>query len=111
MNYQTFKGLYTEALSFDNVDEYVLHHDWSEWMDGYPENEVGPLLQTIYGMVNSDLKTIREKYGYSRAAFSRLFAIPIRTLENWDSGSRKMPDYVKTLICYALFEDRSLCAE
>lgn len=80
MTYKLFLSLYTEALGNADVD------------------------QEISFLANSDLKTVREKYGYSRAAFSRLFNIPIRSLEDWDAERRKMPDYVKALICYALFE-------
>lgn len=61
------------------------------------------LFQSLY-TETLGLKKIREKYGYSRAAFSRLSGVPVRTMEDWDAGRRKMPDYFKSLICYALFE-------
>lgn len=103
MDYQTFKGLYAEAFNYTNVDEYVLHHDWSEWMNDYQENEIGTLLQTIYQMAHDPLKDIREHQGLSRAAFARQFDIPIRTVENWEYGKTEMPVWQKPLICYALF--------
>jgi len=34
----------------------------------------------------------------SRASFSRLYKIPIRTLENWEHGKRVPPDYVMYLL-------------
>lgn len=101
MNYKTFMSLYSEALSFDDVDEYVLHHDWSDWMDSYSENEIGSLLQRIYKMAHSPLSKTR---GMSQAEFSRLFGIPVRTVQDWDAGRRNPPSYVKQLICYALLE-------
>lgn len=106
MTYKLFLSLYSEALDYADVDMFIGERGWQDWMDDYPTEELATLMQEIYFLTNSDLKTIREKYGYSRAAFSRLFNIPIRSLEDWDASRRKMPDYVKALICYALFEGR-----
>lgn len=104
MTYKLFLSLYSEALSYADTDMFIGERGWQDWMDEYPTEKLGTLMQEIYFLANSDLKTIRHKYGYSRAAFSRLFNIPIRSLENWDLGSRQMPDYLKILICYALLE-------
>lgn len=107
MRYKLFLSLYSEALDYADADMYIAERGWQDWMSDYPEENLGTILQDIYFLANSDLKNVREEYGYSRAEFSRLFNIPLRSLENWDAGYRKMPDYVKTLICYALFEDGS----
>lgn len=104
MNYKTFKSLFDEALSYDDVDEYVLHHDWSDWMNDYQENEVGLVLQSIFKMAHSPFKEIRENHKLSRAAFARNFGIPIRTAENWEYETTGMPEWQKPLLCYALFE-------
>lgn len=99
MNYQTFKGLYAEAHTYTGVDEYVLHHDWADWMDDYPENGIGILLQRIYQIAHLPLLKTRNM---SQAEFSRLFDIPVRTVQDWDAGRRNPPEYVKQLICYVL---------
>lgn len=99
MNYQTFKDLYDEALTYTNIDEYVLHHDWADWMDDYPENEAGLVLQRIYRIAHAPLSETR---GMTQAEFSRLFEIPVRTVQDWDAGRRNPPAYVRQLICYAL---------
>ena len=44
------------------------------------------------------IKEARERAGLSRAEMSRLFEIPIRTLENWDAGKNTPPPYVEKLI-------------
>ena len=41
----------------------------------------------------------------SRAAFSLRYNIPIRTLENWESGKSKCPEYVRELLERAVKED------
>lgn len=41
---------------------------------------------------------IRAILGISRAEFSRRYGIPIRTLENWDSGKNKPPEWLLTIL-------------
>ena len=48
---------------------------------------------------------MREQLNVSRAEFSRRYNIPIRTLENWESGKSKCPDYVRQLLERAVLED------
>ena len=51
------------------------------------------------------IKELRESMGVSRAEFSRRYEIPNRTLENWESGVNKCPEYVKKLLERAVKED------
>ena len=46
------------------------------------------------------MKKLREEVGLNRREFSDYMGIPLRTLEEWESGRRKMPDYVLRLIAY-----------
>lgn len=51
------------------------------------------------------ISEMRKLLGLSRAAFSRLYKIPIRTLENWEAGINTPPDYVMYLLERAVKED------
>lgn len=53
----------------------------------------------------TDSERIRKMLGVSRAEFSRRYGIPIRTLEEWDSGRRVPPEYVVSLLERAVKED------
>ena len=44
------------------------------------------------------IKEIRSSLGITQAAFATKFNIPLRTIENWESGKRKPPSYVLTLL-------------
>ena len=44
------------------------------------------------------IQEAREQAGLSRAEMSRVFEIPLRTLEEWDAGRRIPPPYVEKLI-------------
>lgn len=48
---------------------------------------------------------IRAILGISRAEYSRKYGIPIRTLENWDAGTRKPPTWVLLLLERVARED------
>lgn len=44
------------------------------------------------------IKEIRDLFGLSWAIFSRTYHIPIHSLEDWESGHRKCPDYIPFLL-------------
>ena len=46
------------------------------------------------------LKRVRGEVGMNRTEFSRHMDIPLRTLEEWEAGRRKAPEYVLRLIAY-----------
>lgn len=58
--------------------------------------------------------TIKEMRAYlgeedkplSKAAFSRIYKIPIRTLEDWEAGKRTPPEYVIYLLERAVKYDK-----
>lgn len=44
------------------------------------------------------IKEARIKAGLTQQGMSKKFGIPKRTIENWEAGTRKCPNYVKKLI-------------
>lgn len=44
------------------------------------------------------IKEMREKLGLSQTKFAQFYGIPKRTIENWESGTRKPPEYVIGLL-------------
>ena len=50
-------------------------------------------------------KEIRDLLGISRAEFSRRYGIPVRTLENWDAGKTRPPDWARALLERVVKED------
>ena len=43
---------------------------------------------------------LRTDTGMTRGEFCEYFEIPYRTLQDWELGSRKMPDYLLRLMAY-----------
>lgn len=48
------------------------------------------------------LKMARAKMGVSQAKFAEYFGVPKRTYQDWEYGTRKMPDYLLRLMLYKL---------
>lgn len=46
------------------------------------------------------LKSLRKTASMNQREFAEYFEIPLRTLEDWESGRRKMPDYLLRLMLY-----------
>ncbi|MDY7603084.1 helix-turn-helix domain-containing protein [Streptococcus suis] len=103
MKFELFNQLYIEALEQSDLEYYIAERGWQEWMEPYAAQDIADILSTIHKLANSSLAEFRE---CSRAEFARKFDIPVRTLEDWDSGKRVPPIYVKKLIDFARFMDR-----
>ena len=50
----------------------------------------------------TDIKYIRLASGMKQGEFAKYFGIPLRTLQNWESGVRLPPEYLISLIEYKL---------
>ena len=48
------------------------------------------------------LGILRKETGLSRAKFADMFGIPLRTVEDWEAGKRKMPEYLLRLMTYKI---------
>ena len=46
------------------------------------------------------LKEIRSELGLTRKPFSEFIGIPLRNLEGWEAGRRKMPEYLLRMMVY-----------
>ena len=45
-----------------------------------------------------DLRAIRTEAGWSRPKMVERVGVPLRTIEDWESGKRTPPDYVQKLV-------------
>ena len=53
------------------------------------------------------IEQIRKSTGLTRAAFSRKYNIPIRTLEGWEYGVRQPPEWLPELLEKAIAYDKA----
>ncbi len=67
----------------------------------------GPDAETLMQLQHSlhSFRSLRELSGLTQAAFSQRYGIPKRSIENWDSGKSTPPDYLLSLLCFAVYQD------
>ena len=53
---------------------------------------------SILSLNNSPIKKLREETGMSQQQFAKYFGLPLRTLQGWEQGRRKPPDYLAELL-------------
>jgi DNA-binding transcriptional regulator YiaG len=49
-----------------------------------------------------DAKTLRTLSGMTQTAFADYFGVPYRTVQDWNAGKRKCPEYLLDLMAYKL---------
>ena len=60
------------------------------------------LKQVIDLELAEKIRKIREQTGLSRKDFSIHIGIPLRTIEDWEAGRRRPPEYIPRLIEYQI---------
>lgn len=50
------------------------------------------------------IKEARIQVGFTQKQVQDLIGIPIRTLQNWEAGVRKCPDYIERLVVEKILE-------
>lgn len=100
MNSKLYYKLWLDAKSQPNKEMYINEYGYPDWFDeiSTDPDEVVSFLGEIHDKIWTPFKDILDGYGLSKAEFSRRFCIPIRTVEDWYSGKRKMPEWAKKLI-------------
>lgn len=56
------------------------------------------------------LVELRESTGMTRKEFCEYFEIPYRTVQDWELGNRKMPDYLLRLMKYKIRMEQGIKA-
>lgn len=60
------------------------------------------------GGASMTFKELRQQSGMTQKAFSEYFQIPKRTIEEWDRGARKCPEYLIALMEYKLIKENKI---
>ena len=52
--------------------------------------------------ISDRIKGLRKKTGLSQSKFSAKFAIPVRTLQQWEQGISAPPEYLVRMMAYIM---------
>ena len=58
-----------------------------------------------------EVKKLREKMGMNRREFSDYYGIPYRTIQDWETEKRELPDYLLRLLKYRAEIERRIKSE
>lgn len=104
MLYTTFIRLCDEAVKHGNAEEFIMTLGWQEWMDKASDtDEITKDLSLIFKLASLDFPDLRKRLNVSMAKMSAMYHISLRTIENWDSGSRKPTPYTLDFIRFTIF--------
>ena len=52
------------------------------------------------------IRALRAETGLNRKQFAEHFQIPLRTVEEWEAGRRKPPEYIPRLLKYQIMYEQ-----
>lgn len=111
MTYEDFLRLALGATEFDDPSDYIAEEGGSV-PEAVPDEVLVPMLTDIYDYGHDrSVATVRRIAGMSRAAFSRGYRLPVRSVENWETvgpNGRTAPSYLVDLIAFAVLSDKYL---
>ncbi len=79
-----FQAAYSAAPRYDNPDAYAA--------------EFGDKARSLWNVACLPFRDFLALTGYTRAGLARRFCIPLITLDQWLSGKRNPPPYVRLLL-------------
>lgn len=88
------------SLTAESEEMYLDAEFELDGMGGYSLEETAEFFGvSVIATVAEALKSLRKRTGLSQTAFGDICGgIPLRTIQNWESGIRECPDYVLFLI-------------
>lgn len=100
MTYETYRDLISAAVTAESEEMFISAPGWADWMDEYGDDtdRLVSDMCNIYQVSHMTMLDLLSASGLTKAAFSRRFLIPLRTVENWVSGIRPCPIYVRLMI-------------
>lgn len=105
LNLKDFRKHYIDAMEAKNEEIFIAEPGWEEWMDRYNVDTVVSILRIIYKLseAGKDVTELRKIYGVSRAEFSRMLGIPLRTIDNWNAKVSMPSEHLFFMIAHEVF--------
>ena len=95
--YQAFR----EAFAYSDPDAFASDVALSSIFPTVKDDDLPVLaeeLRHVWRYAHITVREIVQHTGLSQTDFAARFAIPLRTLQGWISGSRECPPYVRLLL-------------
>lgn len=103
LNDKDFYTIWGEALASTNKELFA-----AEWSTSsvFPEDadllDIAAYVDRLWNVAHMSIQDIRSAAGLTQAKMATRFCIPRRTIEDWCTGTRVPPDYLRLLMAEAL---------
>ena len=101
MKYTNYLAYVVEAKNYESATDLLADYGYPGDCPLSPDNLI-KAFDIIFAVAHDDFAALT---GSNRAAFARKFFIPLRSLQNWELGIRKAPDYILQMIGYILITE------
>ena len=102
INFDTYRTLYGEAKTYDDIEMYIMERGWQDWMDDMDADQIADLLRRIYTISRDGIGGMLETEGIKLTVLCRRYCIPYDSAQKWRSGERHAPDYLMLLLGWAI---------
>lgn len=119
MKFEIFSKLFNEAHQYKDIDMYVAERGWEDWMDDYADidddapdaSDIYDVLTEIYSLAHMNIKQMRSHLNLTFNEFSYRYSVASRTVQDWEYGKSKTPEYILKLVAYTIFMERGCTDE
>lgn len=101
MTDKQFYHAFREAFAYSDPDAFASDVALSAVFPGVAEDDLPALaeeLRHIWRYAHITVREIVQHTGLSQTGFAERFAVPLRTLQGWISGSRDCPPYTRLML-------------
>lgn len=102
----TFHTIFGDALRAADRSVFISEWSFSTLCNDDPADDIPPerisILGAIWNAAHLSIRDIRAETGLSQVKFGEAFAIPRRSIENWESGTTDAPPYISLLLAHAV---------
>lgn len=100
MTRDLFYKLYHDAQDQPDLELYINEYGYPDYFNEISEDpdKVVAALTDIHRVAHMSLRDLISASGMTQNAYARYFDIPLRTIENWATGKRSCPEYVKLMM-------------
>lgn len=112
MKYRDFRNIYLSLDDCDSEEMFIAERGWQDWMKEYADDESGGnitnILHNVWCMKGNIVKGLKSVFGLTQRKISEEYGIPIRTIEQWSSGLKKIPLGKACMLAYCVFTDHDI---
>lgn len=99
MTKSLFLKLYHDAKEQPDRELYISEYGYPDYFDEISDNpdEVVKALSDVHKLAHMSFREFLAEANISQTGFARYFDIPLRTVQDWASGARRCPEYLKLM--------------